>query len=76
MNQIVKYASLLFCDRANGAAVVTAVPIVPVAAEAVEAESVRAAAEVLVQRSRPVVAERARGAEVRTLAVARSGEKD
>ena len=68
--------SLLFCDRANGVTVVTAEPIVPAAAADVEAEVERVVAVVLVQRSRPVVAVRATVVEVRTDAVARSGQKD
>lgn len=75
-NQIVEYASLLFCDRANGVAAVTAAPIVPAAVADVEVEAARVVAAAIVQRSRPVVAARATAAEVRTVAAARSGKED
>ena len=74
INQIVECATLLFCDRANGEADVTVPIAVPVAAA--EAEVAREVAAALVQRSRPVVAGRATIVEVRTEAVARSGQKD
>ena len=76
INQIVECATLLFCDRANGAAAATVPIVVPVAAAAAEAEAVRVVAVVLVQRSRPVEAARATVVEVRTVAAARSGQKD
>ena len=65
----------LFCDGANGVAVVAAAEV-PVVAAAVEAEVERADAVVLVQRARPVVADRATAVDLRAVAVARSGKKD
>ena len=75
MNQIVGYASLLFCDRTNAVSVVTEVGV-PKAAADEEAEAVRDAAVALVQRSRPAAAVRATVVEARTAAVARSGQED
>ena len=67
----------LFCDGANGAAVVAAVgEVEPTEAVAVEVEEVRAVAAALVQRARPVDAERATAVDHRAGAAARSGEKD
>ena len=48
MNQIVGYALLLFCNRANGASVSTESAFVPVAVAEAENESARIAAAIVV----------------------------
>ena len=69
-----KSARLLFCDGADGVAVVTVV-VVPVVVATVEAEVVRVAVVAGVERTGPAVAVRAVKVESSIEAVARSREK-
>ena len=65
----------LFCDGANGVAVVAVVGV-PVVAAAAEVEAARVVAVALVQRARPVGTVRATAVDLRAVAKARSGKKD